>query len=63
MENEKYVEIFWDDLTEEAQRRIINFIGDNGNYDVFPIATIYGDEEIVEESAEDESENMEQAFG
>ena len=34
------IEIYWDDLTPEKQKEILNLLGDNGNYDVFPIATI-----------------------
>ncbi len=34
------IEIYWDDLTEEKQKEILSKLGDNGNYDVFPIATI-----------------------
>ena len=32
--------IFWNDLTPDCQKRLEKFLGDNGNYDVFPIATI-----------------------
>ncbi len=40
------IDIYWNDLTEECQQRILAALGDNGNYDVFPIATImYGEEE------------------
>lgn len=41
----KTIEIYWDDLTEEKQKEIIEEIGDNGNYDVFPIATMEFEEE------------------
>lgn len=34
------VEIFFRDLTPEKQQEIIEALGDNGNYDVFPIACI-----------------------
>lgn len=34
------IQIFWDDLTGEKQQEILNALGDNGNYDVFPIAEI-----------------------
>jgi hypothetical protein len=34
------VEIYLDDLKEEKQKEITEAIGDNGNYDVFPICTI-----------------------
>lgn len=39
------VEIYWSDLTKEKQEEILELLGENGNYDVFPIATIYGYEE------------------
>lgn len=41
----KTIEIYFDDLTEEKQKEILNKLGDNGNYDVFPIATIEVDDE------------------
>ena len=42
----KTFEIFWDDLTPEAQQRLYEFLGgENGNYDVFPIATLEVEEE------------------
>lgn len=35
------IEIYWDDLTKEKQNEILEALnGENGNYDVFPIATI-----------------------
>ena len=42
MEKEKSVKLYWDDLTPEAQQKLLDLMGDNGNYDVHPIATIYG---------------------
>ena len=42
------IEIYWDDLTKEKQRELLNLLGDNQNWDVFPIAEI----EIEEEDAE-----------
>lgn len=39
------VEIYWGDLTKEKQEEILELLGENGNYDVFPIATIYRYEE------------------
>ena len=42
-------EIYWQDLSPEAQRRLYDFLGgENGNYDVFPIATL----EIEDEEEE-----------
>ena len=34
------IEIYWDDLTEEKQKEILQLLGDNGNFDVYPIATL-----------------------
>lgn len=41
------IEIYWDDLTPEKQQEIFEALGgDNGNYNVFPIATLeFEDEE------------------
>ena len=37
------IEIYWDDLTEVKQKEILEALGDNGNFDTFPIATVeYG---------------------
>jgi len=37
----KEYKIYWNDLTEETQKELYKFLGDeDGNYDVFPIATI-----------------------
>lgn len=42
----KTFEIYWDDLTEECQRRLEEFLGgENGNYDVLPLATLKIEEE------------------
>ena len=38
------IEIYWDDLTEAKQKEILEFLGDNGNYDVIPIATVEYDD-------------------
>ncbi len=37
---EKKIEIYFNDLTPEKQKEILDALGDNGNYDVFPIAVI-----------------------
>ncbi len=34
------VEIYWQDLTSEAQQKILDEFGENCNFDVFPIAVI-----------------------
>lgn len=39
-EPEEQVDIMWDDLKPEAQVRLQRMLGDNGNFDVVPIATI-----------------------
>ena len=39
-DNEVWAELFWDDLISKTQKELLNLMGDNGNYDVFPIATI-----------------------
>ncbi|MBO4309056.1 MAG: hypothetical protein J5885_04410 [Clostridia bacterium] len=39
------VEIYWQDLTKEKQAELLAVLGENGNYDVFPIATIEIEEE------------------
>lgn len=39
------IEIFWNDLTAQKQNEILEALGENGNYDVIPIATIYIPEE------------------
>lgn len=42
----KIFEIYWQDLTAEAQERLFAFLGgENGNYDVFPIATLEVEDE------------------
>ena len=38
------IEIYWDDLTEAKQKEILEFLGDNGNYDVIPIAIVEYDD-------------------
>ena len=39
-------EIFWNDLKPEVQKELLELMGDNGNYDVVPIATIVIDTPI-----------------
>ena len=34
------IKLYWEDLTEEAQNKILNALGDNNNYDIFPIVEI-----------------------
>ena len=48
-ESTKVVQLFWDDLSASAKEELLRMLGDNGNYDVFPIAQL--------EFEEDEDEN------
>jgi hypothetical protein len=34
------IEIYFDDLNAETRAAIVKLLGNNGNYDVFPITTI-----------------------
>ena len=40
VERPKRIEIYWQDLTQAKQSEILQVFGENGNWDVFPIATI-----------------------
>ena len=49
VERPERIEIYWQDLTQTKQREILQVFGENGNWDVFPIATIdvlTGDEAV-----------------
>ena len=39
-ERPERIEIYWQDLTQAKQGEILQVFGENGNWDVFPIATI-----------------------
>jgi hypothetical protein len=39
-ENVLWADIYWNDLSAETQAELLNLIGDNGNYDVFPIVSV-----------------------
>ena len=39
-DNNLWADIFWDDLSTEAKEELLIIIGDNANFDIFPIATI-----------------------
>lgn len=59
------IDIYWDDLTKEKQDEIFEALGgENGNYDVFPIATIYvEEEERVEQAKKNIEEIKERLLG
>lgn len=40
------IEFYWNDLTEKKQKEIIELVGDNNNWDVFPIATLDIEENV-----------------
>jgi hypothetical protein len=35
-----WADIYWDDLTANTQAELLRLMGENGNYDVFPLASI-----------------------
>ena len=51
--------IYWQDLTPAKQSEILQAFGENGNYDVFPIATLDVPEEDEEFSGQDQATGME----
>ena len=38
------IEIYWDDLKPEKQAEILKLLGENGNWDVFPMFILPGPE-------------------
>lgn len=46
------IEIFWDDLTPEKQQEFLNLFGENGNFDVFPLAVLEYEMEEDQEIAQ-----------
>lgn len=34
------VDIYWDDLLPKTQEKILHCLGDNGNFDILPLASI-----------------------
>ena len=52
-ENRKVIQLFWDDLSSSAKERLLELFGENGNYDVFPLAElVFENDEIREENEE-----------
>ena len=39
------IEIYFSDLTKQKQDEIVEAFGDNGNFDVYPIATLLTDDD------------------
>ena len=35
-----YADILWEDLSNTAQEKLLSLMGENGNYDLIPIASI-----------------------
>ena len=52
-ENRKVIQLFWDDLSSSAKERLLELLGDNGNYDMFPLAElVFENDETREETEE-----------
>ena len=58
-ERPESIEIYWQDLTPAKQREILQAFGENGNYDVFPIATL----DVPEEDETFSGQEQDQAPG
>ena len=50
----KVIQLFWDDLSSSAKERLLELFGDNGNYDVFPLAELVIENETDENREENE---------
>ena len=53
-ENRKVIQLYWDDLSSSAKERLLELLGDNGNYDVFPLAELVYENENDENREENE---------
>jgi len=53
-ENRKVIQLYWDDLSSSAKERLLELFGDNGNYDVFPLAELVIENETDENREENE---------
>ena len=53
-ENRKVIQLYWDDLSPSAKERLLELFGDNGNYDVFPLAELVTENETDENREENE---------
>ena len=52
----KTIEIYWSDLSLSKQKEIFEQLGDNGNYDIFPLTIIEYEEESYELSVASDSQ-------
>lgn len=50
----KTIQLYWDDLSSDAKERLLELLGDNGNYDVFPLAELVFENETDENREENE---------
>ena len=53
-ENRKVIQLYWDDLSSSAKERLLELLGDNGNYDVFHLAELVIENETDENREENE---------
>lgn len=53
-ENGKVIQLFWDDLSSSAKKRLLELLGDNGNYDVFPLTELALENKTDEKREENE---------
>ena len=53
-ESRKVIQLYWDDLSSSAKERLLELLGDNGNYDVFPLAELVIENETDENREENE---------
>ena len=53
-ENRKVIQLCWDDLSSSAKERLLELLGDNGNFDVFPLAELVIENETDENREENE---------
>lgn len=44
------IEFYWDDLTEEKQREILDLLGENCNWDTFPFCVLDIEDDEYERS-------------
>lgn len=37
---EHWLDFYWDDLTPQAQAEVVKALGDNGQFDIYPIGSV-----------------------